>query len=227
MSFQSKDRDDIYQSAQTYGRNEGCLVDYCGPPFRFQDHLRLIQDTYSPTVSHDLISQSGLEALDLSDYVIDPSKFDAGQTLDLCASYDINQNADIPSSLTKQVPLPLETPMLKSDPADDLRLYLRDVQRTRSCDMVDQWLPLSPTRDKRDEGLVFPESTSRFRLLLYRELDRESISTSRGASVLVTDVQNMCPPAILDNFSPAMEPIVSDIVSEAVDLGQKVHDLTA
>lgn len=100
-------------------------------------------------------------------------------------------------------------PLLKSDPMDDLRVYFRDVQAGQSCDLADQWLPLDPTREQRDEGISFPESTVRFQKLLYREIDQGSISTSGTASMMVEDALTKGAPANFDFVSPVKKLAVS------------------
>lgn len=78
MSFQDQPEDDAYESADAYGRNEGCFLNYRGSPFSVRDHIGRIQHTFSPEDFQDLISRSGLESLDLRGAVIDPGHFEAG-----------------------------------------------------------------------------------------------------------------------------------------------------
>jgi hypothetical protein len=81
MSFQDQPDDDAYESADAYGRNEGCFLNHRGPPFSVRDHIGGIQHTFPPEDFQDLISQSGLELLDLHDAVGDPDRFEAGGIL--------------------------------------------------------------------------------------------------------------------------------------------------
>lgn len=222
MSFQTSPLDDCCESADAYGRYEGCFLDHRGRPFRFQDHISVIQNTCSPTATQDLTFRSGLEALDLPNPIIDPATFDTSSVSQICSRYDPDQAAETPpkpqgpwfSLLSADQLLPLEVPILKSDPADDLRLYLHDIQEKRSCNMADQWLPLSPTRDAMDEGLLFPEGTYRLQGLLYREIDRECMSTSRGALALVEEAQSLGRSDKLNYSSPALKPVVCGTVSK-------------
>jgi hypothetical protein len=117
----------------------------------------------------------------------------------------------------QQLPSLVEVPLLKSDPMDDLRVYFRDVQGKQSCDLADQWLPLDPAREQRDEGLSFPESTVRFQKLLYRELDQGSTSTSETASMMVEDALANGAPANFDFVLPVRKPAVSRARLELVD----------
>lgn len=78
MSFQDQPDDDAYESADAYGRAELCFLNHHGPPFSVRDHIDRIQDTFSPEDFQDLISQSGLESLDLRDAVIDQERLEAG-----------------------------------------------------------------------------------------------------------------------------------------------------
>lgn len=208
MSIQSQAHEATYESADSYGRFEGCFRDHRDRPFRFKDQIRSIRHACEETDAQGLVVQTGLVAASLPNSTIN---LDAGAIPDLYAFYESSYDSNIglksaepwyPSSWAQELQLPLETPVLATNPADDVRLYLAAVKEKQSSDIIDKWLPLSTTRDDKDEGLAFPQSSARFQSLLYREFDHECVSTSKDALVLVEEVQNICRPLTPEDRLP-------------------------
>lgn len=184
-------------SADVYGRREECFHDFQDKPFRFQDCVEGIQLLSDPVDAQGLILQPGLQTARLPNPSIGPDTFDCEDTntraLEYCGSPEKCTGEFSPffsiTALLEDLQLPLELIELDSNPADDMREYLNTVYARSSCDPFEQWLPLSPTRDDKDEGLLFPPKLGRLRSLLLRELDCESISITQEALALEWEAQ--------------------------------------
>lgn len=184
---------EIFESADAYGRRVGCFIDHLDRPLRFKDHMKFLEDACEATDSQGLVPQQGLRAASLPNPVVDLNRFEAGgfpeQTFvsnDIYLPSTARDSLETwsPASWVRQLQLPLELPILNSNPADDLRLYLSAVNERQSCNIVDQWLPLSSTCDIKNEGLSFPPSSARFHQLLCREIDKERIIATEDAFIL-------------------------------------------
>ena len=180
-----------------YGRREECFRDFQANPFRFQDCVEGIQLLSDPVDAQGLILQPGLQTARLPNPSIEPDTLDCADTdtraLEYCGSPERCTGEVSPffsiTALLKDLQLPLELIELDSNPADDMREYLNTVYARLSCNPFEQWLPLSPTRDGKDEGLLFPPKSGRLRSLLLRELDCESVSITWEALALEREAQ--------------------------------------
>lgn len=180
------DEYDRHDTADAYGREEGCFQDYRKGPFCFQNYIADFQDTCEPVDAQGLVTQFGLQPALLPNPSIEVGEIELEGADDA-----IMESKEIPASSAIQTPsfwastsfykelqLPLEVPDLGSDPKEDLKDYLHAVARRLSSNVFDQWLPLSPTRDSKDEGLSLPPRSDRLHALLERELNTERISVS-------------------------------------------------
>lgn len=192
------DNDDIgEETADVYGRREECFRDFRGKPFRFQDCVQDIQLLSDPADAQGLILQPGLQSARLPNPSIDPDTFDCvdanARALEYCGSPERCTEEFSPffstTALLKDLQLPLELVDLDSNPADDLREYLNTVHERSYCNAFEQWLPLSPTRDDKGEGLMFPPKSGKLHSLLLRELDCERICVTQEALILEREAQ--------------------------------------
>lgn len=186
-------------TAAVYGRREGCFRDFQKKPFRFHDcakGVRLLSDLVD---SHGLIPQSGLQSTRLPNPSIDFDTFDffpdtERRVHELCGSPQRCTQELSPffstTAILKDLRLPLELIELSSDPVYDMSEYLNTVHAASFCNAFDQWLPLSPTREDKNEGLSFPPNSGRLRSMLLRELDRERVSAAQGALDLEREAQD-------------------------------------
>lgn len=67
----------------------------------------------------------------------------------------------------------------------DTQQYLDDIYSKRFCNVLNEWLPLSPVDIDRDEGLEFSSASSRWQKLALREINRKNIEVSDAAKQLV------------------------------------------
>jgi hypothetical protein len=185
-------------AAAVYGRRERCFQDFQKKPFRFRDCARGVQLLSDLVDTHGLIHQSGLPSARLPNPSVDFDTFDFPETEhkghELCDSPQRCFPAHSPffstTAILQDLHLPLELIELSSDPVGDMSEYLNTVHAAYFCNAFDQWLPLSPTREDKNEGLSFPPNSGRLRSMLLRELDRERISATQGALDLEREAQD-------------------------------------
>ncbi|PNY28337.1 Uncharacterized protein TCAP_01736 [Tolypocladium capitatum] len=175
------------EAADEYGRRSKCLQDHRERPFRFSDNVSYIHATVHETESDGLVGQAGLQVCSIPQ-----------PTIDLDASVDEREGGLLgylgssPCPMTRIPPLlpqwsalkdllvPLDQLDLGSAPDMDAREYLHEVSSKQSCHIPGTWLPLSPVKAERDEGLTFPPRSGKLHSLLERELEQEGIESSEG-----------------------------------------------
>ncbi|KND93197.1 hypothetical protein TOPH_02457 [Tolypocladium ophioglossoides CBS 100239] len=176
------------ETADEYGRRSRCLQDHRKRPFRFRDNVSYIHATVHKTGSDGLVEQPGLRVCSIP-----------RPTIDLDASVDEREEellgylCSSPRPLTRIPPMipqwsalrdllvPLDQLDLGSAPDIDAREYANEVSSKQSCNIPGTWLPLSPVKAERDEGLTFPPRCRKLHALLERELKQEDIESSEGA----------------------------------------------
>ncbi|VUC24858.1 unnamed protein product [Clonostachys rosea] len=186
--LKGEDQDDEYETAASYARKEQCTWDHRRAPYRFEACIFTLSPSHETRDAQGLIDQDGLAAARL------PDTEDFGTRVN-CSSPP--QFAVRPArSLLKDRGLLLELVNVGSDPVEDLKEYLALIENTKSCRLVDQWLPLCPTETRHDEGLSFPERSSWVHSLLLRAIAKERIELSEMSLELEAEVANPknCPP---------------------------------
>lgn len=176
------------ETAAEYGRRSKCLRDHRKRPFCFMDHVSYIRATVYETKSDGLVEQPGLKACSIP-----------RPTIDLDASVDGREDllldylCSSPSPLSRMPPVlpqwsaikdllaPLDQLDIGSTPDMDAREYFNEVSSKQSCHIPGAWLPLSPAKAERDEGLTFPLRSRKLHSMLEREVEQEEIELSEGA----------------------------------------------
>lgn len=192
MEDSSSNHIEYEETADAYARHEGCFQSHQRRPFRFRDAIKDMRLSLQPTDAHGLVHQSGLNAVCLPDPVIDTDEFylaSTEQALDSsCDPIDQTSRFFLLADHLKELQLPLELVQLDSDPAEDETEYLETIISRRTCNMSQQWLPLTPMNDRWDEGLQFPPGSGKLHSLLLREIDREKVSVSQQSLALEDEV---------------------------------------
>ncbi|KAM5375268.1 hypothetical protein ACJZ2D_006097 [Fusarium nematophilum] len=157
-------------------RASRCFHDCQSTPFRLQDHLPQLQSALLPVGPDNLVHQPGLVNSDLPDPEIQVDHLADDNACSIPTDPTVPSRA-LFSCLgeTKQLrfaPEPMD-PGYNLD--NDLQQYSNDLHLKRSCNILGEWLPLAPVNIEKDEGLVFPSTSSRWQLLALRELERETI----------------------------------------------------
>ncbi|POR38060.1 Uncharacterized protein TPAR_01743 [Tolypocladium paradoxum] len=175
------------ETADEYGRRSKCLRDHRKRPFCFRDHVSYIHATVHETGSNGLVEQPGLQVCSIP-----------RPTIDLDASVDEREDLldywCTSTSFLSRIPpvfpqwraikdllVPLGDLDLGSALGMDAREYFSEVSSKQSCHIPGTWLPLSPVKAERDEGLTFPLKSRKLHSLLQRELEQEGIESSEGA----------------------------------------------
>jgi hypothetical protein len=176
-------------TADDYGRSEGCFIDHRSPPFCFEDYVAGLQETKEPVDANGLISVSDLQPGILPNPTIRIDDLDQTDTeesilLELQSDPMSQQRSNYlrnVSDLLHRCYVPLEVVQLDSDPDIDVADYLSIVSDRSNPDLVKQWLPFCPIRHDKGEGLDYPPHSNRFRCLLLRELEIERITVPEAA----------------------------------------------
>ncbi|KAI6785249.1 uncharacterized protein J7T54_006891 [Emericellopsis cladophorae] len=185
----------VEEAADAYGRREGYFIDHQSHAFSFKEALRILQLKATSGIIH----QPDLTA---ASFPLTKIKFGSGddpvacrRAEDLCRTASNKRPMLFLSefSFVRDSDIRLELPELTSNPDGDVEEYVRMVRSRLASNLSTQWLPLSPTKVEKDEGLQFPKHASRLRALLLRELDCERVPDS-GESVLLDDPEH---PSIL------------------------------
>ncbi|KAI8723332.1 hypothetical protein NCS52_00189000 [Fusarium sp. LHS14.1] len=160
-----------------YALKHGCFLRYRDAPYRFEDQLHQLQTTLHPVESDGLVHEPGLIDIPLPHPNIQLQPPSDGET------YSLPVDPPVPSTAlfaflgqTKQLRLSSETLDTGHNLEKDLEQYLADIYNKSFCDILSEWLPLSPVNIDNDEGLDFPSTTIRWKLLADRELELEAIS---------------------------------------------------
>ncbi len=187
----------VADTADAYGRREGCFLD--SQQQLFSDCLRGIQETYHNNDEESTLHQPKLRAARLPIPTIKPDGFKTSEeSIDLLNAV-IEPDPEIgttefpicsTTSLLRDLQLPLEVIDLGPDPIQDLKEYTNIVNSRLYPNALQQWLPISPTDDERDEGMCFPMETAKLRSLLVRELELERIAPCSGSLALQEEARN-------------------------------------
>lgn len=172
------------ETAAQYGRYEGCFVDHHAAPFTLHHVLPLLQPPDHPAESL-LISEQGLCLPNLPQPTI---QLDAVTYHDNSLQTLLSTQVDGPVTLPllwhplhtlKEMKVPLSEIDVGSELRTDVEAYQNDLALWKKhFDITKTWLPLSRVDTESDEGLEFPTSCERMRLLLIRELERETVAQS-------------------------------------------------
>lgn len=178
-----------HETAPEYGRLEHCFQDHHSAPFCLDHHLVQIHSTRQEADSDGLIRQSGLQTMSLPQPKITIDSLNDAENLCLGLVNPPDGSSAVPpllpeSDAFKEVRLSLHDLDLGPDSAMDVQVYLDEIEAKQHCNILDQWLPLSPVRAEKDQALPFPPHCARLQSLLLREIQRESISSSQHAAWL-------------------------------------------
>ncbi|KAK0391349.1 hypothetical protein NLU13_0850 [Sarocladium strictum] len=197
------DQSDIVcnQTAAEYGRHEGCFIDHQASPFTSQHILpRLLPLAIS--AESLLISGPDLRPARLPRPPIEMDDLHGtAATLEaLSSGSDVPPTLPLlwyPFSAYQSLRLPISELDLGSDPFEDAKSYEEDLMLWNNVDISETWLPLAQTQPESDEGLWFPAICERTRLLLIRELERETVIHVPGGHDMMEDMFDghgtMCP----------------------------------
>lgn len=195
MAFHDSEPLGQAETADEYGRREGCLRNYRQHPFTFQSYLTDLQSTKEATERDGLVSQPGLKAGVLPNPQIAEEVLDQHQRHRKNAErllHDSPPGFSLPAanSHIKELLIPVDDLDLGSCLQHDLQDYLRPVWAKRYGNPLEQWLPLASTRPERDESLDFPPVLDRLRAQIHREIETDKPIISDVAAELVQKVDN-------------------------------------
>jgi hypothetical protein len=167
------------ETADEYGRYEGCFRDHRAAPFRLSYHLPHLQQTLLPKDADGFVRQECLHRGRITAQPVDFRQdcIAYSSNIFLCSLSESVNNLEplwLPLS-TKRLKLTSDDLDIGSDPSVDYKYHLRGIAAKCSTDLRNQWLPLISVRTDNDEGLEFPPNAARLRLLMQREVDRECV----------------------------------------------------
>ncbi|KAJ3465956.1 hypothetical protein MRS44_006614 [Fusarium solani] len=162
-----------------YALKNQCFRRHRDAPYRFHDQLPQLRTTLHPVESDGLVHQPGIIDIPLPRPNIQPQPPPEGEAYSLPVDPFVPSTALFPFlGQTKQLRLPSEALDTGHNAEKDLQQYLTDIYNKSFCDILSEWLPLSPVNIDNDEALDFPSTTIRWKLLADRELELEAISGS-------------------------------------------------
>lgn len=160
-----------------YAAETQCFRPHRDAPYRFEDHLPQLRTTLLPVEIDGLVHQQGLIDIPLPHPQIELQPPPDDEAYSLPVDPIVPSTALFPFlGQTKQLRLPsLDT---EHNREKDFQQYLTGIYNKSFCDVLSEWLPLSPVNIDKDEALDFPSTTIRWKLLADRELELEAISNS-------------------------------------------------
>ncbi|PHH69206.1 hypothetical protein CDD82_7922 [Ophiocordyceps australis] len=181
------------ESAAEYGCRTGCFRHHQGQRFSLQRQLESLQDTVVATEPKRLIEQPGLPSCPIPKPIIKLDAAVEGQE-QLVHFYCHTPNPRpwtlelVPGlAAIKKLLVPVDELDLASSPELDLLQLSDEVLMKRCWSLSSTWLPMSPVRTQRDEGLDFPPKCRKLHFLLNRELELEQISTSEQSEAFMAN----------------------------------------
>ncbi|KAL6904257.1 hypothetical protein GGI43DRAFT_315231 [Trichoderma evansii] len=234
MALRQSEPNGQAETADEYGRREGCFRNYRQHPFTFQSYLKDLQSTQEATERDGLVSQPGLKAGVLPNPHIAEDGLDQHQRHQKNAETLLHDSPLVPSlpaanSHIKEFLIPVNDLDLGSCLESDLRDYLYPVWAKRYGNPFEQWLPLASTRPERDESLDFPPVLNRLWSQIHREIETDRPITSDVAADLARDVDRSittseyqdlvkrqtklepCQYSCVEPISPPLSPMSDDI----------------
>ncbi|RSL51892.1 hypothetical protein CEP53_008281 [Fusarium sp. AF-6] len=160
-----------------YALKTGCFCHHNDAPYRFQDHLSQLRTTLLQVESDGLVHQPGVIDIPLPRPQIQLQPPPDDEIYSLPVDPTVPSTALFPFlGQTKQLRLPyLDT---EHNLEEDFQQYSTDIYNKSCCDILSEWLPLSPVSIDKDEALDFSSTAIRWKLLADRELELEAISDS-------------------------------------------------
>ncbi|KAH8736539.1 hypothetical protein BGZ61DRAFT_341108 [Ilyonectria robusta] len=186
-----KESDAESRSAAEYALAQQCFRDHRGAPYRFQDQIRDMRETIQQVESDGLIHQPGLVATHLPFTEIDLDLIDGPEPMlaSPCSPPDPTISASFidPAAFRtfRELRISPEPLDLGFDIKKDTQQFLDDIYSKRFCNVLNEWLPLSPVNTDKDQGLEFSSASSRWQMLALREINRKNIEVSDAAKQLV------------------------------------------
>ncbi|KAH6895728.1 hypothetical protein B0T10DRAFT_545375 [Thelonectria olida] len=183
------------ETAVDYAQAQKCFCDYQDAPYRFRDQIRHLKGTIQQVEPDGMVHQPGLSAASFPlkkinlDIDSEPEQVSATSSSPPLPSFSFSLNDGL-AALTK-LRLPPEPLDLGHDLTKDVQQYLNDISLRGSCNILNEWLPLSPVNVNKDEGIVFSPASSRWQMLVQRELGRESFDVSDGAKRVLCDEEHL------------------------------------
>lgn len=150
-----------------------------------------MRETIQQVESDGLIHQPGLVATHLPFPEIDLDLIDGPEPMlaSPCSPPDPTISASFIDAAAFRAfrelrisPEPLD---LGFDIKKDTQKFLDDIYSKRFCNVLNEWLPLSPVDIDKDQGLEFSSASSRWQMLALREINRKNIEVSDAAKQLV------------------------------------------
>lgn len=193
MAFHFSESIGEAETADEYGRREGCFRNYREHPFTFQSYLTDLQSTKEATEKDGLVPQPGLKAgvlpnPQIAEEVLDQDEHHRKNAERLLCDSTPGYFLSATNSRIKQLFIPVKDLDLGSCPRRDLQNYLSSVWAKRYDSPFQQWLPLASTRTDRDESLEFPSLLNRLRAQICREIEIDRPIVSDVAAELVRHV---------------------------------------
>ncbi|KAF7544228.1 hypothetical protein G7046_g9826 [Stylonectria norvegica] len=181
-------------TSHEYARSQLCFHDHQGAPFRFRDQISQLQTTIQPVQSDGLIHQSGLTTASLPFPVIDLDP--TGESDQLPTGFHPSSPEPVFDSFMftdlgglSNLRIPSESLDLGVDLKQEFRQYLTEIHMKSTCNLSNEWLPLSPVDISKDEGLSLSSTSSRWQSLALRELEHGTLEVPEEAHNLVLEAE--------------------------------------
>jgi hypothetical protein len=173
------------ETADEYGRAEGCFVDHHAAPFDPDYLLSRMRSPSGPVKTPAIIPQAGLRSAKLPHTTFQPDVLEfSEQHLQVLLGSRSPAPLWHPLSTPHSLKLPIEEIALGAEPHADVKAHKEELGKWDGLDLTSIWLPLAPTRAHSEEGLHFGRNHERKRGLLIRELERETIKQTREQQAL-------------------------------------------
>ncbi|KAI5463858.1 hypothetical protein BGZ63DRAFT_442570 [Mariannaea sp. PMI_226] len=177
------------ETAAEYAQAHQCFQDYQDFPYRFQDQTWHLKDTIQQVGSDGLVHQAGLSTASFPQTTIELEIENGLGHAPSCISSPSSQTAFpvFMGDLTTQkgLRIPSESLDLGYGIKTDIKQYLEQICLKSSCNILNEWLPLTPVNIDNDEGELFSAASSRWQKLARRELERETFEVTAEAKKLI------------------------------------------
>lgn len=166
------------ETADEYGRAEGCFQDYQGEPFNFKTCCRLLSTRTEQIEMGRLINEAqkfdiGIPEVELSLGNMDDAAKAQYEAMARLSTDEERLRVAYPRySRVRERNLYLELPIIEDTQYSDLDELSKEVNAKRNADWKRQWLPLCSFKANRDEAMEFPPYIDRLPILIDMEINK-------------------------------------------------------
>lgn len=191
------------ETADEYGRAEGCFQDHSGYPFDFKTCCRLVSSCAAQREVESLIEEARTSNIEVPNVELsigdldDAAQAQYGALARLPTDEERRRVSYPRYSRVRERNLYLEVPLMETTPLSDTSELVEEVNKKRNADWTRQWLPLYSFKANRDESMEFPPYIDRLPTLIDMEINKmpkfcseEYLQRPRRMSMLADDYLN-------------------------------------